>query len=343
MLTSTLRRGAPLLALLLACAPGKGDSADDSGGGFGTTTTTIGHSSADTGDPTPTSSASASVSTSAPPDPTFTTSGDPQPGTISETSPTTPTSATSPGDPTEGDDDGVPISPVETTVSFIITPPDLPPGDCDPWQENCPEGEKCMPFATDGSPTWDAVKCVPIVDDPRPPGAACSVEGSPTSGVDNCKLHSMCWGVDDELNGTCVPLCTGDGFNSVLCPGGNVCVQSDDNVLLVCLPRCAPLLVDCLEGQVCIPAGADFACAPDASGDAGQAFTPCAAGNTCDPGLVCASSSNTSLCSGNSAECCIPFCDLDDPACPADTACKEWFEGGGVPAELLDVGICATP
>ena len=346
MLPSTLRRSAPLLALLLACAPGKDDSAGDASSSAGSTTTTIGHSSAPTGgdpEPTPTSSVSAtSPGTSTPPDPS-TTTAEPPPGTISETTnPTTPTSATS-GDPTEGDDD-VPFSPIETTVAFIVTPPDLPPGECDPWQENCPEGAKCMPFATDGSPTWNAVKCVPLADDPRPPGAPCSVADHPTSGIDNCELHSMCWDLDAELHGTCVPLCTGDGFNSAVCPGGNICVRANDNVLLLCLPRCDPLLVDCAADQVCIPTGTDFACAPDASGDAGHAFEPCAAGNTCDPGLVCARSSHTALCSANADECCLPFCDLDeqDP-CPPDTACIPWFPKGGALPDLLDVGLCGEP
>ena len=248
--------------------------------------------------------------------------------------------------PDPGDDDSaVPFDPIETTVAFIVTSPDLPPGDCDPWAEDCPDGQKCAPFATPGSPTWDAVQCVPIVDDPAPAGAPCSVLDHPTSGLDDCVKHAMCWDLGPDLHGTCVAMCLGDGFNQASClDPDNLCVQANDNVILVCLPRCDPLLGDCPEGQVCIPSATDFACAPDASGAGGQAFTPCAAGNTCDPGLLCADSSHTALCDPDLPECCLPFCDLDQfDSCPPDTACIPVFDEGGVEPHLLDVGLCGEP
>ena len=310
-----------MLAALIACAPTKSDSVSDSDSGDLTTatTTTIGHSSAPTGDPSvPT--------TTATPDPTTIPNG---------------TGGPDPGD----DDSAVPFDPIETTVAFIVTSPDLPPGDCDPWAEDCPDGQKCAPFATPGSPTWDAVQCVPIADDPAPAGAPCSVLDHPTSGLDDCVKHAMCWDLGPDLHGTCVAMCLGDGFNQASClDPDHLCVQANDNVLLVCLPRCDPLLGDCPEGQVCIPSATDFACAPDASGAGGQAFTPCAAGNTCDPGLVCADSSHTALCDPDLPECCLPFCDLDQfDSCPPDTACIPVFDEGGVEPHLLDVGLCGEP
>ena len=333
-----------MLAALLACAPTKSDSVSDSDSGdlTTTTTTTVGHSSAPTGDP--------SVPTTTAPDPTTIPNGTggPDPGdpSVSTTAPPDPTIPNGTGGPDPGDDDSaVPFDPIETTVAFISTSPDLPPGDCDPWAEDCPDGQKCAPFATPGSPTWDAVQCVPIVDDPAPAGAPCSVLDHPTSGLDDCVKHAMCWDLGPDLHGTCVAMCLGDGFNQASClDPDNLCVQANDNVILVCLPRCDPLLSDCPEGQVCIPSATDFACAPDASGAGGQAFTPCAAGNACDPGLLCADSSHTALCDPDVAECCLPFCDLDQfDSCPPDTACIPVFPKGGVEPQLLDVGLCGEP
>lgn len=337
MLGPSLRRGVSLLTVLLACAPTKEDGSSGDTSLDDTGAATLGHSSAPTsGAPettvTPTSSASA---TGTPPDPstttTTTTTGEPQPTTI------TTTVTTVPGGPTEGsaDGDGVPFDP-EESKSFITFPDDLPPGECDPWSENCPAGQKCMPFATPGSPTWDAVKCVNVVADARAPGEPCTVFSHPTSGIDDCQHHAMCWDVDAELHGTCVAMCIGDGFNSMFCANGNTCVKANDNVILVCLARCEPLLADCPEDQVCLPAGPDFACAPDASGTGGQAFTPCEVGNGCDPGLICDSSDHSVLCANDSAECCLPVCDLEGPdSCPPGTACKD--------IEFPKFGICADP
>lgn len=338
--------------LVLACAPGKADSGDASGTDI--TTTTLGHSSAPTDpdpDPSlPTTSAS-SVSVTSPTTPTSATTEtppDPSSDSITTTSTTSfPGPTTAPDDTATagpGEPPGVPISPQETTASFIVLHPDLPPGDCDPWQEDCPEGEKCMPFATPGSPTWDALKCTPIADDPKPAGAACTVSGSPTSGLDDCQKHSLCWDADPELAGTCAAMCVGDGLDHFCLDKANVCMIANGGVLLVCVPRCDPLLADCPEGQVCVPSGDSFACVPDASGDGGQLFAPCAAGNTCDPGLVCAASEHSSQCQGDADECCLPFCDLDAANdCPPGHACTPWFTNNDAPPTLAHVGLCTTP
>jgi hypothetical protein len=349
MPTPTLMlRCAPLLTLLLACAPGKQDS-DDDASGADVTTTTIGHSSAAPIDPDPEPMLpTSSVSETSPTTPTSATTNptmpDPPGDTITTTSTTSFPDPTSAPDDTATDPEGVPISPQETTVAFIVFPPDLPPGACNPWQEDCPEGQKCMPFATPGSPTWNAVKCVPIAEDAGPAGAVCTVADTPTSGLDDCQQHSMCWDVDADLHGTCVGMCNGDGLDHFCLDADNRCMVANGGVILVCVPRCDPLLADCPEGQVCVPNAADFACAPDASGNGGQMFAPCEAGNTCDPGLVCASSEHSSQCQGDADECCLPFCDVDEPGgCPPGHACTKWFPDGGVEPDLLDVGLCATP
>lgn len=343
-----LHRCATLLTLVLACAPGKQDS--DDGGGTDPTTTTIGHSSTPTDpdpDPTLPTTSAGSVSVTSPTTPTnATTDTPPDPSdTLTTTSTTSfPGPTTAPDDTATagpGEPPGVPISPQETTLGFIMEFPDLPPGDCNPWQEDCPEGEKCVPFATPGSPTWDAVKCVPIADDPQPPGAACHVTGSPTSGLDNCQKHSLCWDADPDLAGTCVAMCVGDALDHFCLDKANLCMIANGGALSVCVPRCNPLLADCLEGQVCVPTDTFFVCVPDASGSGGQLFAPCAAGNTCDPGLVCTSGEHSSQCQGDAADCCLPFCDLGEPAdCPPGHACTKWFPDDSPP---MDLGLCSTP
>ena len=125
----------------------------------------------------------------------------------------------------------------------------------------------------------------------------------------------------------------------MLCKSSDeICVMANDRVLAVCLPTCDPLAVDCPEDQVCIPSVGEFVCAPDASGPGGGLFSSCTAGNACDPGLVCAASSNSAACDANSDECCLAYCDLDAPACPQGQMCKQWSKG--FPGEHKDVGLC---
>src|SRR5690349_13167900 len=59
----------------------------------------------------------------------------------------------------------------------FIPVPDWPFGDeCDIWEEDCPEGYKCMPWANDGGNAWNATRCSPIAPDAHAPGESCTVE-----------------------------------------------------------------------------------------------------------------------------------------------------------------------
>ena len=227
-------------------------------------------------------------------------------------------------------------------------------GSCDVWSQDCPEGQKCMPYANDGGNAWNATKCTPIAPDPKQPGEACSVEGNGTSGVDNCVQASMCWGVDEETNmGTCVPFCAGTPDAPMCDDPADTCVVANDGVLTLCLPRCDPLLQDCSADEVCIPvpSGDDFACVLDASEGTGTAGAPCESLNVCNPGLSCESAAVVPGCMGSGA-CCAPFCDLTDPnasqTCAAaytepGAECVPFFEMGTAPPEYEDVGVCLLP
>lgn len=108
---------------------------------------------------------------------------------------------------------------------------------CSTWLQDCPDGEKCMPWSVDlDDTTWDFWKCIPLPPDPAHVGEPCVVEGSPKSGVDNCDEGSMCWHVDpDTLEGTCVPFCTNLPDDPV-CPDGTACLIADFGVLAICVP-----------------------------------------------------------------------------------------------------------
>lgn len=237
---------------------------------------------------------------------------------------------------------------ISTSCQFFC-PDDVGPGipSCDPFTQDCPDGEKCNPYADDGGSSWNDDKCVPIVPDPDLPGEPCTVEESGASGIDTCALGSMCWDVDnDTLIGTCIPLCTGSTEMGI-CPETLLCAVFNEGTLPLCLPRCDPLLQDCSPDDVCIddPNGQGFFCVLDASGDDGQLFDPCEFVNACDPGLACHPPTSASECDPEATGCCLPFCDLTLPAnCPgANQTCLPYFGMDPAPPGYENVGICSLP
>ncbi|MFY0532718.1 hypothetical protein [Nannocystis pusilla] len=237
---------------------------------------------------------------------------------------------------------------VTTTGVVFITPLDggvacLTGCECDIWTQDCPDGEKCVPYSPTPEYVWQYVECVPLAPDPAHPGEPCTVEGNPFSGVDSCDLDSMCFHVDpDTLVGTCVRTCDGP-WDAPECPAGDACHVSHDGNVALCLPKCDPLLADCPMGQVCIPTSHhEFACTPDLSRVEGQVFDPCFDEAGCDPGLVCVPADFAIECDpGQSARCCLPFCDLDQPpACPgAGQQCTQFNAYGPIGDE--GPGVCA--
>jgi Ca-activated chloride channel family protein len=224
--------------------------------------------------------------------------------------------------------------------------------ECDLWAQDCPAGEKCMPWANDGGNSWNATKCTPVDPDPANTGEPCEAEGSGVSGVDDCEEGAMCWDVDTNTNeGHCVSLCTGSPDDPSCEDPTELCTVYNDGVLPLCTAMCDPLVQDCPYEDVCIGAlQADgFTCAPDASGDEGQYGDPCEYINVCDPGLFCTNADNVPGC-GASIGCCSEFCDVSNP--DADMTCSgfddgqqcvPWFEEGEAPPGFDDVGACSLP
>jgi len=232
---------------------------------------------------------------------------------------------------------------------FILKPDGGIEFECNLFAQDCPDGEKCMPYANDGGVFWNATVCREIADDPGEVGDACLAEGGGTTGIDDCTLGAMCWDSDTETNvGTCIAMCEGDASNPLCADPKTTCVIANDGALSLCLPTCDPLIQDCAEGQACYPAGGEFACAPDASGTLGLTGETCAAVNACDPGLICVVADVVAGCEGDG--CCTALCDVSDGAadaeCEADGAgqgCEALYDQGEAPPGLATVGACLLP
>jgi hypothetical protein len=223
--------------------------------------------------------------------------------------------------------------------------------ECDIWGQDCPDEQKCMPWDNTAATTWNATKCTPLSPNPAQVGDECTAEGGGKTGVDDCELATMCWGVDPETHvGTCVAFCSGSEANPSCDDPATTCSITNSGVLILCLPNCDPIGQDCPDGQGCYPVSADFICAPNSSApDAGNYGDPCEYLNVCNPGLFCAAAGGVPNCQGASG-CCSEFCSLTDPAGDSQCQgagggqqCTAFFEAGQAPPDYLDVGVCVIP
>jgi hypothetical protein len=271
-----------------------------------------------------------------------------------------PGSSTGPGGPAEtgttGPDAGTtgPVDPTtgaEGEVGSSGADPTTGGGggnnECDPWAQDCPEGEKCAAWASDMSEHWDSTRCVPVVADPALPGEPCVIEEWVASGIDDCEKGSFCWYMDYvTLAGVCVPACAGSE-DAPVCPDMRACDISNDGTLLLCLEACDPLVPSCPDGQLCFSSGeGNFICDLDNSGDGGAYGDPCAFVNSCNYGLFCAYPEEVPGCD-NGEGCCSEFCDVSamENTCAGapEQTCLPWFNDGEAPPGLEDVGYCTVP
>jgi hypothetical protein len=271
-------------------------------------------------------------------------------GTTSAGSETTGEPTTNAGGTTTGCPDSGCLD-VGEGGAFIYGGSDPPPnGECDPWLQDCPDGEKCTPYSSDGDNSWDLLKCVPVMENPGAVGDPCTVEGSGVSGIDSCEKGAVCWSVDAETGeGNCVAQCTGTPDMPECAAEGTSCLNSNNGTLTLCLPTCDPLLQGCPDMDLCLPNPSEtnsFICVVDASGDEGQEWDACEYVNACDAGLLCANPALATECDWQAAGCCLPFCDLSivPTACKGvDQECLAWFEEGQAPPGFEDVGVCGIP
>jgi hypothetical protein len=228
----------------------------------------------------------------------------------------------------------------------FIRPPDAASAsnECSVFRQDCPRGDKCMPWSPSGDSTWNGTRCSPIAPDPRQQGEACTVEDSGFSGVDDCDIASMCWNVDRETStGYCVSFCVGSENDPFCLEPNHHCSTNGEGTLILCLAHCDPLAQDCNREEGCWGVHDQFVCAPDASGGMGAYGDPCESINVCDPGLFCAPAGAVPDCA--SSGCCSPYCALDQPnTCPGEgQECLAAFDPSLTPPGYENVGLCAVP
>ncbi|WP_240480211.1 ribulose phosphate epimerase [Enhygromyxa salina] len=241
------------------------------------------------------------------------------------------------GDAETGSDDGMETNP---NLTFVPVDTDMPSiSECDPFAQDCPEGEKCVPYGSTGS-NWDANKCVPVTGSGSP-GDPC-VSGGVVEGTDDCDATSHCWDVmdvDGQPVGVCTEFCTGTPDDPVCAPGTS-CLIANEGSITLCIQTCDPLLQDCGAGLACFWANNGFNCI----------FTtqdiplgePCGFINDCVAGTGCLTAEVLPDCNGSA--CCGSFCSLSDPTCPQEgTECADFFEAGMAPPGYEDVGVCIIP
>ncbi|MDC0723157.1 hypothetical protein [Nannocystis bainbridge] len=166
--------------------------------------------------------------------------------------------------PVDENDDGEPASSSEPTGGDPTGPAaDFGPGpvfECDPWLQDCPEGQKCNLYSTAGDQTLDGARCVPLDDSPAQIAELCIAEGGYGTGLDDCAAGLLCWNVIPSEQGVCVELCDGAAVTPQ-CPEGQVCAKSFGDYHYMCLATCDPLAQDCIEGELCALTEKGFACA----------------------------------------------------------------------------------
>jgi hypothetical protein len=241
---------------------------------------------------------------------------------------TTEDEETDEGSGTTVDDDS-------TSSGFVMEMDGPGANSCDPWAQDCPEGEKCAAWAM--SDTWDSNKCVPVMGD-GVEGDECTYDGA-VAGTDTCSVGHMCYYTNAEGIGTCIPQCTGSPDDGQ-CPDGFNCSISNNGSLILCVYDCNPLLQDCQPAETgCFWDGALFNCDPAGDIPEGE---PCGYINDCSPGQVCLDAAALPACNGSA--CCAAFCDLMDPVCLIQgTECISFFDEGTAPPGLENVGMCALP
>jgi hypothetical protein len=228
-----------------------------------------------------------------------------------------------------------------TTTGFVPDMLEVAEAMCDPWAQDCPEGEKCVAYDSSGV-TWDANKCVPVTGDGAA-GDPCISAGA-VEGTDDCDQDTFCWEVMDvegQLVGVCTPFCGGT-MEEPICDPGFSCVIANTGSINLCISLCDPLLQDCGAELACFWSNDNFNCAPATENiPTGE---PCGYINDCAAGNFCADAAALPACAGSA--CCAVYCDTTNPEAncvPAGTECVAFFDEGQALPGYENVGVCVLP
>lgn len=247
----------------------------------------------------------------------------PDPTATSSAMPTTAATSSN-----EGTDD--------TAGGFLMPPDGGVVGQCDPYSQDCPKGEKCTSYvATPGGETVDATKCVPVIGDDLW-GESCDRMAD----NDTCAAGFFC--MTDVSGHTGVGSCLEYCSEGIPCVYGGECFAFNDGVLPVCQVLCDPILQDCPADQGCFAAFDNFVCAmPGAADGLGNDGDPCNTIQSCNPGLICRG--GTAGCEMDGA-CCTPVCEISGPPEQCVDASEDCIPAlDNPPPGLEDVGYCGVP
>ncbi|RMG99084.1 MAG: hypothetical protein D6705_04210 [Deltaproteobacteria bacterium] len=221
------------------------------------------------------------------------------------------------------------------STTFDDTPPSA---DCDPGDQDCPDGQKCTAIAQGA--TRNHYTCVADGGD-LPEGEPCTKSAD---GIDGCAAGTLC--VEDRLDqGRCLGACLNDGD----CSGGR-CRQAPFDDVDYCAAACDPLVDTCPPNMACTPIQDGFVCTFPYEDDTGVAGSSCDpfANRGCMPGLTCLQGTLIPGC--GDAGCCTVFCNTTDPQAASEcqsvfgtpgVTCVEFFSG---PAPGYEhVGVCMVP
>lgn len=196
---------------------------------------------------------------------------------------------------------------------------------CDLFFQDCPEGEKCVPYASAGG-SLDESKCVPVTG-AAAAGEACTLDDH-VSGQDDCDGSSYCFAPAEGGPGLCRSFCEGTPDDPNCTPGSTCSIHP----LALCLPECSAE-APCGAGEHCYPTVTNDAmgCAP--AGTISQS-SACEEHYECAPGLMCIPGALVPNCEleGGDEQCCTQTCelangDLDCAALPG-TFCAPALAGG---------------
>jgi hypothetical protein len=222
---------------------------------------------------------------------------------------------------------------------------DLCVQDCSDFEQDCPAGQKCVPYSTgDSYFTYADYTCVPVGGDQQQ-GEPCQSSGIETM-LDDCALGSFCVGPDAwsmmPFAGECALQCTGSP-DDPMCPEGQVCELWGQGGPWTCETPCDPLAPNCEDGQSCHWDYYYFYCMP-VIGDV-PTGGPCSYVTECSPGNFCVDANALLDCAGDA--CCTSFCalDLGDADCAAQpgTNCVSLFEPDQAPPLYANLGVCVIP